>query len=309
MGDYVSNQERKVCSNCDKNRKRSDFYNSNNTLFDGKSPICKPCIRTMIDVNDIETVYKTLKLLDAPFIYDEWEGAMEKGGDVFGKYMRRVNSLHNHRNKTWKDSIFKKEAIAVDEKDLKVISPDSGFVANQEMVEFWGSGYSNEEYKKLSIFYKDMENSYEIETASHKDYLKKICIVSLKMEQALADNQINQFKALSDVYDKLMRSAKFTAVQRSAADRTGGMNTFSEFFEFIEKEGFIPRFHTDEPKDIVDETIDNLMKYTRNLILGDPNIGVLVETALSKINENENEEDANETNEPLYDEEVDLNDY
>src|SRR5437763_15542154 len=147
-----------------------------------------------------------------------------------------------------------------------------------------------------------MKKDYEIETESHVDYLKKICRVSVSMDEALSEGDIDGYKKLSDVYDKLNHSAKFTAVQRSASDRSGGMNTFSEFFEYIEKEGFIAKFHADEPQDIVDSTLDSLKRFTKQLVLGDSNLARLVEESIQKIQKQE-AEDSLEPNDEDIDEE------
>lgn len=155
----------------------------------------------------------------------------------------------------------------------------------------WGSTFSREEQDKLEDLYEGMTRSFEIETASHKDYLKKICLVSLKMEIAINRDDTDTFKKLSDAYDKLMHSAKFTAVQRSASDKAGGMNTFGEMFEYIEKNGFIPKFHTDEPKDIVDETIRNIEAFTKRLVLGDTNIATQIENQIDKLRSQVEEEE------------------
>ncbi|MCI1763648.1 hypothetical protein [Heyndrickxia oleronia] len=280
------------CVPCKKTKPyTSGFYLSNNELHisnNNRFPYCKKCLKDVIDINDIETVYDILMQMDRPFLFEVWNSSIKEAEktkkDLFGIYYK--NLLLNHKTLKWRDSVLESKKDNAEESKVNV-DINSDYLITTEIMSFWGSGYSSEQYSKLSIFWEDMKNSYEIETASHKDYLKKICIVSLKMEEALADSKIDHFKKLSDAYDKLMHSAKFTAVQRSAADRTGGLNTFSEFFEYIEKEGFIPKFHTNEPQDIVDETIKNLMNYTKNLILGDPNIGGLVETALQNINEKE----------------------
>lgn len=276
-------KERIRCLKCIKEKVADNYYITDNILFSsGRFEVCKDCINEIISERDMNGVKLILRAMDKPLDKERYEKSKH-----FGDYMRQINSLHQYQGSSWDNSVFEINTNTESNNRVDYIDKEDSQSISQALIDFWGSGFSDEEYKKLSIFYEDMKNSYEIETASHKDYLKKICVISLKMEEALADDQVDHFKKLSDAYDKLMRSAKFTAVQRSAADRTGGMNTFSEFFEYIEKEGFISKYHTDEPKDIVDETIQNLMKYTKNLILGDPNIGGLVETALQKMDDKE----------------------
>jgi hypothetical protein len=44
----------------------------------------------------------------------------------------------------------------------------------------WGKAYKPDEWIELEKLYKDMEESYDIQTAGHKDTLKLICKTSLK---------------------------------------------------------------------------------------------------------------------------------
>jgi hypothetical protein len=293
--------DKKMCLKClkEKNLER-EFYKSYSKWHgDGRLPYCKACLKENLDENDINSVREILRILDKPYFPETWERAKEDQMDTLGAYLKDIALNYKHYN--YDDSVFidNKQKMNQNENESSNLWDD--FVVTKEIIEKWGSsGYTKEDYMKLEKFYEDMKRSYEVETASHIDYLKKICKVSLKMEKAIDEGNIDHFKKLSDAYDKLMHSAKFTAVQRSAADRTGGLNTFSEFFELIEREGFIPRFHTDEPNDIVDYTINNLKEYTRNLVLGDPNISKMLDEAMKRQDEKENYE---------IDDEEDLGDY
>lgn len=284
-------KDKKMCLKClkEKNPER-DFYKSYSKWHgDGRLPYCKSCLKENLIEDDINSVREILRILDKPYFPEAWERAKEDQMDTLGAYLKDIALNYKHYN--YDDSVFidNKQKINQNENESSNLLDD--FVVTKEIIEKWGSsGYTKEDYMKLEKFYEDMKRSYEVETASHIDYLKKICKVSLKMEKAIDEGNIDHFKKLSDAYDKLMHSAKFTAVQRSAADRTGGLNTFSEFFDLIEREGFIPRFHTDEPNDIVDYTINNLKEYTRNLVLGDPNISKMLDEAMKRQDEKENNE-------------------
>lgn len=49
----------------------------------------------------------------------------------------------------------------------------------------WGKAYKPDEWIELEKLYKDMEESYDIQTAGHKDTLKLICKTSLKANQLI----------------------------------------------------------------------------------------------------------------------------
>jgi len=266
------------------------FYISYSEMHaDNKVPYCKDCLLEMVDVNNVESVKDALRQIDRPFLHNIWEAAQNEGREPFGTYMKNI-SMHQHRTKTWIDSHFINQSSVspVYSEDVVINSSKNeiAYIITYELIDKWGEGYTTDEYRRLESFYTGMKDSYEIDTESHRDYLKKICMVSQDMDKVLKKGMIDQYKKLSDVYDKLMKSAKFTAVQRSAADKTGGLNTFSEFAEFAEKQGFVPKFVIENP-DIVDKTLDNMMNFTRRLVLGDPNLANIVEASIEKMAEKE----------------------
>jgi septal ring factor EnvC (AmiA/AmiB activator) len=62
-----------------------------------------------------------------------------------------------------------------------------------------------------------------------------------------------------------------------------------------EKDGFIPRYYVDGPKDKVDRTLQDLQVYTRQLVTEEMNLGNLIENAVKQIQadrEKEAEKDA-----------------
>lgn len=89
---------------------------------------------------------------------------------------------------------------------------------------------------------------------------------------------------MSRVYDSLMKSGKFTAAQNKA-ESGEYVDSVSELVAVCEKDGFIPRYYIDEPKDKVDRVIQDLQDYTRNLITEEMHLGALIEKAVKSIEE------------------------
>lgn len=178
----------------------------------------------------------------------------------------------------------------------------------------WGKLYSIEEWLALEKHYKEMEDSFDIQGAGHKDYLKTICKTSLKMHQALDCNDIEGYAKLQKCYDSLNKSAKFTAAQNKA-ESGEFVDSVSELVYLAEEEGFIPRFHTAEPKDIVDATIKDMKFYTRNLVTQERALEAKIEAAIETMQreiererEEEEEIDTDELDESLFDESKALSD-
>lgn len=276
---------KKVCQTCQQAKAERLFYNSTSKLNpDGKMGICKDCLKDQIDVENVDTVKRVLRQIDKPFIPDLWNKSKEQPNQhPFGVYLKNLNSLAHYRDLTWDDV----EVPTQKEVSKHIVSdiPELDFIVTPSMVSFWGTGYTAEEYMYLENQWEEYKTSYEIETASHKDYTKQICTMSLAIDQARRNKDLKLMAQLLPVYDKLQHSAKFTAVQRTASDRVGGMNTFGEWFAAVEKTGFIPKYHTDEPQDVVDLTMEEYKRFVRELVLGDTTIQQLVEAHVNKLAE------------------------
>ena len=146
----------------------------------------------------------------------------------------------------------------------------------------WGSNYTQDEWVQLERLYIDMMNSYDIQTAGHKDTLKLICKTSLKANQLIDIGDIDGYQKVSKVYDGLMKSGKFTAAQNKA-EQGEYVDSISELVMICETDGFIPRYYVDEPKDKVDRVLQDLQNYTRTLVTEEMNLGNLIENAIKQI--------------------------
>lgn len=165
----------------------------------------------------------------------------------------------------------------------------------------WGKAYKPDEWIELEKLYKDMEESYDIQTAGHKDTLKLICKTSLKANQLIDMGDIEGYQKMSKVYDTLMKSGKFTAAQNKA-ENGEYVDSVSELVALCERDAFIPRYYTDGPQDKVDRVIQDLEDYTRNLILEELHLGPLIEKAIrNNMNDSDNDDDDED-----YDEETEL---
>lgn len=166
----------------------------------------------------------------------------------------------------------------------------------------WGKTYKPYEWVQLEKYYQEMMQSFDIQTPSHEDYLRLICKTSLKAHQLIDLGDIEGFQKMSKVYDALMKSAKFTAVQNKA-ESGEFVNAVSELVLLCEKEGFMPRYYISKPNDKVDETLNDLRGYTHTLITEEMNLGTLIEGALRKI-----QQEAERKEDEDIDDEDDLSD-
>ena len=169
--------------------------------------------------------------------------------------------------------------------DDNLTREDKSYLLNK-----WGKTYTIPECIKLEKLCLEMMDSYDIRTASHIDYLLKICRVSLKIDQALECNDIDGFQKMTKVYDLLMKSAKFTAAQNKEMndDYTDAIGVI---VGMCEERGFIPKYHNNERQDVVDATLADMNGYMRNLIMSEMNLGNMIEIYLQKMKQEESKKE------------------
>ena len=153
----------------------------------------------------------------------------------------------------------------------------------------WGKAYKPEEWVQLEQYYNDFMESYDIQTAGHKDTLKKLAKTSLKLDQLIDLGDVDGAQKMQKMYDSLMKSGKFTAAQNKG-ENGEAVDSISELVMMCEKDGFIPRYYVDQPKDKVDRVLQDLQNYTKSLITEETNIGNLIENAVKQIEEDKRRE-------------------
>ena len=162
----------------------------------------------------------------------------------------------------------------------------------------WGKAYRPYEWVQLEKLYQEMMAAFDIVTPAHEDYLKLICKTSLKCHQLIDLGDIEGFQKMSKVYDTLMKSAKFTAAQNKA-ESGEYVSAIDEFILLCEREGFIPRYYVEGPKDKPDETLADLRNYTNRLVTEELNLGNLIEGAVRTMAREEAKEEDEDTTDNL----------
>lgn len=246
-----------------------NFYNSNSPMAkDGKSPFCKKCIKEMINLDDINTIYTVLTVMDLPFIYEYWDRCEGDDSDTFGSYIRQANSLNQFKGLRWKDSIFDSSVnISNDIEKNKDVKKDK--VKEESFYdEDWRGSYIESDLSYLNNYYNDLRTDFKIVTRNHQDYARKIAKASLAMDRAY-DDMINgiqgsdtRYKNLKDTFDQLSKSAQFAEDKRGANEV--GLGCFGVTFDKVEKRKWIPK-HDPIDKDDYDKMLDAFSTINKSL--------------------------------------------
>lgn len=144
----------------------------------------------------------------------------------------------------------------------------------------WGTGYTCEQWVRMEQLYNDFLNSYDIQTAGHKDTLIMVCKASLKANELMNAGDVEDAQKMIRVYDSLMKSGNFQGVQNKNVQGEG-IDSVGEIVRIAEKQGFIPRYYIDSPKDSVDKILADLQHYTKTLVVEELNLGNMIEAAVA----------------------------
>lgn len=260
-------------------------YDSSNSL--GIIPYCKNCIKKMSSDDsgsiDLNRFKEMLKKIDRPFLIEYWQSSIESKGNSLGIYFKNL-SLKQNRGLTWKDSVFNRndnlniennnnsnQYNKEDDQNLKEaqeeLANNTNFIITPEIVRKWGVGYKLDEYRMLEDIYEGMVMSFDIDNRSQEEYLKTACLYQMQNLKAIKEGKAAESQKWGQMFDKYMESGKLKPNQQSDAS-LGGIQTFSQFYEMIEKnsdKGFIPQF-PDIICDDIDYAIFCFINYTRDLL-------------------------------------------
>lgn len=260
-----------VCTMCGKTKKSNKYYQSFNPIHaTGRLPYCTQCLKNMcLDSNgniNIEKVKEMLRMIDRPFYYDLFKSSIEQKGDTIGVYMK--NLALNHKNDGWKHSVFEPVCNNENKEVDALLENFIDFEITKEMILRWGKNHSIEEYITLENFYNKMKEANRIETPQDEFYLKKLATISLKMDEELESGNYGQAKALGDLFSKYMADSQFRAMDKTDADKTGGIRGFGMIYAEVEKDDFIPPWeYYRKIKGIKQDIVDKTIMHMGNFIL------------------------------------------
>lgn len=269
----------KVCKVCAKNKKTNEFYSVDSILYpDGRMDVCSDCLKESIDYNSVGDVVGVLRQMNKPFIKEVWENSIESSQKLktkphpFGEYMKKINSLKQYKEMTFKDSQDEMTVSDLYDEGLSTIEREDGekIFFDPKLISKWGDNYTQYELLRLEKFYQDMSLQYDIATEMQRSLLRQLSMVIIETDKALKDGDIKRHSDLVKSQNSIMTSAGFKPTdKRNITDETG-LGSFSEVWAEIEKEGWVPNDLVDyEPDDIDDLLlyyIQGMQRFTGNAV-------------------------------------------
>lgn len=253
-----------VCGTCNKEKPLLAFYKSfDKTVLSGKFLMCKECIKDSCTVDgelNIEKVKSILQRMDRPYLPEILAKKIEEEPDPLGKYFS-VLCFPKFNKLKWKDSILPVLPKSSSEETVKAPT-------NDDVKEFFGEGYTDEEYAAMQKKYNFLKNNYHGKTNMHIEALINYVRPQVKGEMATVQGKVAEAKTWFEIAKSAAIAAKINPSQLSSADLQGGLNNFSRLVQAVESEKdlikIMPRFKY-MPQDAPDFIIWCFVNYVRDL--------------------------------------------
>lgn len=286
------------CTCCGKEYKyqRNNFSVSYSPLFLGNNgylPICKNCMdeyyRKLVSFfsgNEEKALERCCQLFDW-FYCDEAIAMTQKclsaNKTRVSQYPSKMNIHHiRARGTSYLDTIKERADKKIESvKDLeKSTEENKDIEISDKDIEFFGSGYTPEEYVYLRNEYEDWITRYEAKSKAQEELFKNITITQLSIQQAKKKGNSKDVTDGMKTLQDLMGSASLKPNQNNDNSLVE-KNTFGTLIKRWEDEKPIPE-PSEEFKDV-----DNIKKYIEVYFLGHLAKMLKVENSYSKVYEEE----------------------
>lgn len=227
----------------------------------GKIPYCKQCVEKFYQqyyekyINEgcltpeLNAVRRVCMALDIYFSIKVFNSAMDKikrdkiNISPMGQYMKQIQ-LQQYQKKSYDTTILEEEQEEYEVRPIGDIS--DSIKTDKKIMEFFGSGFSNEDYEYLNREYEDWTARHECNTKAQEEVFKRICFKQLEILKATRRGE--DTKNLDATFQSLLETAKLQPKQ-NAGDATADNQTFGTLIDKWENERPIPEID-EELKDV-----------------------------------------------------------
>lgn len=264
------------CTACGKVYKRQDgnFSKSQSPLFannNGFVHICKNCTDklyyNMIEFfsgNEEKAMDRMCQIFDW-YYSDEIFAATRKISADRSRvraYPSKLNiPQYEAKDKTYADTIADRANVTIDdEEDVDEAKKSGRLKVPKKTVDFFGLGYTTEQYVFLQDQYSDWVHRHQCETKAQEELFKNLCIAQLniQIEQQKPNGKV---KDAMETFQNLLGSANLKPTQ-TKENTLADQNTFGTLIKKWENEKPIPEPEP-EWKDV-----DGIVKYITVYFLG-----------------------------------------
>jgi hypothetical protein len=271
------------CEKCKKEKVSSEFMPSTGYLWpNGHINICYDCIEVFIDGNNLNEVDRLCQHANMAFLPNEWRKIWKRDGTkAFKKYAHMYNEINYYKYDwgTQNEKLAELARAGVIATELDELKPE--LIAKLKLA--WGD-LPELDLIRVERFFNASLSDYNVQTEAQKDMLRKIARLSVLIDEDLSNGLVDKDKITQ--YDKLMTSALKTL----ETTQQSGITSIGQVIEFIEKNGYKPRFYEGVPRDEIDMIEKNIQEYLKDLVQGEVNLTDIYERKRQEKNMDEDGE-------------------
>lgn len=282
-----------TCIKCGKSMPKNLAYRTSSLFIpQGYLPYCADCLCEIIDMHNLDEVDKLFQYADWPLNPSKWL-LLCKGNllpqAIFQSYYRmNLAQLYKEgytQRVDWKTANAELLQLEKDGTLIQNISPEKQKAYEDNLKFFWEVDaeqpqYSLSQLETLQKLYEDLERTQNA-TGMQSDQAKKLCRLSLDMDIAQRNHELELYAKLMNAYTALIKTAEFTPKNSQSSS---SFESVGELVAFLEKTGFINKFYDGEQRDIVDKTIKSQQIFLRRIVSGESNLAEKVEQRLQRMN-------------------------
>lgn len=256
-------KDKYTCFYCQKEYVDTNFYKSNSEFHSGlgKIPYCKQCIENFYQqyfnryTNDgclnpeKKAVKRLCMIFDIYYKEEVFNSSMKKikEGNMnispMGQYMKTIQlSQYNRKKETYENTITQEEM------DNFSFDISDSVEVDKKIIDFFGSGFSIEDYDYLQREYNDWVARHECKTKAQEEVFKRLCFKQLEILKATRRGE--DTKDLDATFQKLLETAKLQPKQNSG-DTTADNQTFGTL---------IDKWENTRPLPEIDEELQDIDK-------------------------------------------------
>lgn len=288
-----------TCQKCNQEKPVEDFLRSKNPFaISGYLDLCLSCAtRTLSDHNwSWEMVDKFCQFMDIPFIPDQFERAKDLNEETALRTYVELFFREEYVSLDW-SQYFK---VFTDLKRSSLLEDELPLLREEKLRALalkWGESYDHTDLYRLENMYTNLLATQNINGASEQDLALKYCRVALLVDKAI-ENGSNTLDKLISSYDKIAKMGEFT---NKTGQKMGDFESVGELVYWLEKRGWVNNYYNNVPKDIVDETIQNMQLFAQRLYTGESGIGEEISRRIALLESVAELEDSNYDFEEDYD--------
>lgn len=122
----------------------------------------------------------------------------------------------------------------------------------------WGPQYEYADYLKLEHLYNTTAKSTGTTSPLTLDIIKKIAIISVRMDHALENGEIKEAGDCAKMHKDLIKSAGLEEMIDVGSGDV--LNTVADLCNYLEQKGFKFNFYDNVQRDVVDKTIADMQE-------------------------------------------------